>query len=431
MICISIRVSEMRTYVRKTTRGSVSSEKMNEAADEVINHGRPCRQVAKEFDICHVTLMRFVRKLKQSPDSNVAVGYQRHRQIFSNDQEIKLADYLKTASAVYFGLSPSSVRKLAFECAIEFRIPVPETWKSNQMAGADWFGGFMKRNPDLSVRTPESTSIARATSFNRFNVDSFFDKLADVMDRYHLQGSDIWNMDETGVTTVQKPSKVVAPKGVKQVGAITSGERGTLVTVAVAVNGFGNSVPPLFIFPRKTFRDHFIRDGPPGCIGAGNKSGWMTENEFVMFVQHFIQHTRCTKEKPVLLLLDNHGSHLSLEAITLAKSNGVVVLSFPPHCSHRLQPLDRSVYGPFKRFISAAQDSWMRNHPGKPMTIYDIPSLVSEALPKAITPANIMNGFKATGIFPFNRNIFSDADFAPSSTTDRPQQQTTAVESKP
>ena len=42
------------------------------------------------------------------------------------------------------------------------------------MAGADWFGGFMKR------RTAESTSIAKATSFNLHNVEAFFAKLDEV-----------------------------------------------------------------------------------------------------------------------------------------------------------------------------------------------------------------------------------------------------------
>jgi len=122
-----------------------------------------------------------------------------------------------------------------------------------------------------------------------------------------------------------------------------------------------------------------------------------------------------------LLLLDNHGSHLSAEAIKFARDHGVVMSSFPPHCSHRLQPLDRSVYGPFKRFISVAQDSWMRNHPGKYMTIiYDFLSLVSEALRKSVTPTNISSGFRACGIVPFNRDIFTEA-VTPSLPTDRTQ----------
>ena len=53
---------------------------------------------------------------------------------------------------------------------------------------------------------------------------------------------------------MQKPDRVITLKGTRQVGAMTSGERGTLVTVGVAANAIGNSVPPIFIFPRKNFR---------------------------------------------------------------------------------------------------------------------------------------------------------------------------------
>lgn len=46
--------------------------------------------------------------------------------------------------------------------------------------------------------------------------------------------------------------------------------------------------------------------------------------------------------------MDNHESHISLRTIDLAKANYVVLLTLPPHTPHRIQPLDRCVYGPFK-----------------------------------------------------------------------------------
>jgi hypothetical protein len=90
-------------------------------------------------------------------------------------------------------------------------------------------------------------------------------------------------------------------------------------------------------------------DQKVGSAGSANKSGWKTDDDFLLFMEHFIKHTKVTKDRPVLLLLDNHQSHLAVKVLDLAKENGVVVLSFPPHISHKLQPLYRSVYGDFKK----------------------------------------------------------------------------------
>lgn len=51
------------------------------------------------------------------------------------------------------------------------------------------------------------------------------------MVKENLNPGDILNLNESGVTTVQKPKSVVATKGVKQIGCITSAERGKLVTL--------------------------------------------------------------------------------------------------------------------------------------------------------------------------------------------------------
>ena len=212
----------------------------------------------------------------------------------------------------------------------------------------------------------------------------------------------------------------MASKGTKQVGAITSAERGTLVTVAVAVSASGTLVPPMFVFPRAKFRDYFIANGPYGCVGSANPSGWMKANDFLVFMQHIMAVTKCSKEHPVLILLDNHESHLSIALIDYCRDNGIVLLTLPPHCSHKLQPLDRTVFGPFKKYVNTASDDWIKSNPGKTMCIYDIPGIVKKALPLAATPTNVQKGFQVCRICPFDREIFSADDFLAISVTNRP-----------
>ena len=409
-----------RQHVKKTNRAKTPRPVMEEAYKHVVGEKRSIRSVAQKFDIDRTTMRRYILNVKKDGIANTQVGYYGNRRIFNQEQEDSLENYLLSASNIYFGLTPAEVRSLAYECAINSDITIPQSWRDNKSAGVDWFNLFMKRHPNLSVRKPEATSLSRATRYNESNVNGFFSKLNDVMDRYKFEGKDIWNVDKTEVTTVQKPSNIVAAKGVKQVGALTSGERGTLVSVCGAVNAVGNAIPPMLVFPRKNFKSYFIRDGPPGCAGTANTSGWMTAENFLEFLQHFVQHAKPSSERPVLLLLDNYHAHIAVSILNYAKENGIVMLSFPPHCSHKLQPLDRSVFGLLKKYVSGSQDNWMRNHPGIPMTIYDIPSILKEAWLSAVTPKNVTRGFEVSGIYPVNPNVFDELDFAPSYVTDRP-----------
>jgi hypothetical protein len=36
----------------------------------------------------------------------------------------------------------------------------------------------------------------------------------------------------------------------------------------------------------------------------------------------------------------------------VTKENGIVMLTLPPHTLHKLQPLDRTVFGPYKAVVS-------------------------------------------------------------------------------
>ena len=92
--------------------------------------------------------------------------------------------------------------------------------------------------------------------------------------------------------------RIIAEKGLKQIGAITSGERRKLVTVNVAVNASGNMIPPFFVFSRAQFNDCFLAKGPAGAEGSPNHSGVMKSKDFLKFMKPFAAVTKCSKMSP-------------------------------------------------------------------------------------------------------------------------------------
>ena len=74
----------------------------------------------------------------------------------------------------------------------------------------------------MVLRLPEVTSLARSLAFNKINIKIFFNNLQVAFKRHAYQPHNIWNLDETGIITVQKSPKFVAEKGAKQIGEVTS-----------------------------------------------------------------------------------------------------------------------------------------------------------------------------------------------------------------
>lgn len=153
------------------------------------------------------------------------------------------------------------------------------------------------------------------------------------------------------MTTVQNPPKVVTRKCVKPVGNVTSAEHGKLITVSASFNALGNHIPPTMVF-RVNYKKYMLIGAPQRTIGGSNPSGWPNEVLYLKFMEHFIKHTKPSKEERVLLIIDNHDSHLSLETLDLVSNAGLVIVTFPSHTSHKLQPLDLSDYFPFKPYYN-------------------------------------------------------------------------------
>jgi hypothetical protein len=165
-----------------------------------------------------------------------------------------------------------------------------------------------------------------------------------------------------------------------------------------------------------------MNGAPEGSLGLVYESGWMTSGNFVKVLEHVVKFTGSSTENPIILIMDNHESHIALDSIIFAKDHGINIVTLPPHASNKTQPLDLSVFGPHKSCFNSAANAWMLSHPGKTITIYQMAQLMGDAWMKAASPTNITAGFRMYGIWPLDRNVFSSESYLPSSVTDRPLQ---------
>lgn len=187
--------------------------------------------------------------------------------VFSNDQEAELVEYIVKCSKLFYGLTVRKVRRIAFQFAERNNL-LHNFNRIKQLAGKDWYYSFMDRHPSISLRTPEATSLNRINAFNETDVKIFYDNLKAIQDKYHIQPDKIFNVDETGISTVQRNSKILAPKGEKQVGKATSAERGSTTTVVCAFSAAGQYIPPFFIFKRKRMNALLLKGSNPNMVGT-------------------------------------------------------------------------------------------------------------------------------------------------------------------
>ena len=277
----------------------------------------------------------------------------------------------------------------------------------------------MHRHPNLGLRTPEGMSIARAVAFNRASVNSFFEAYTSAMEKYSFTPDRIYNLDETSLSTVMKPVKVVCERGAPVASQI-SRERGATMTFVGIINAAGHYLPPVFIIPRKRWNDAFMRGTLDGSKGILQPSGWMTGECFLETLQHIKENTFCSPTNKLLVIMDNAECHMTIQAIEYANDNGIVILTLPPHTTDKLQPLDVSIYASFKTCMRTLINNYNLMHPHTHITEHRLPELASQAWIKACTPSNVLGGFRATGIWPINTNVFPDEAFLGAEVTERP-----------
>ena len=399
----------------KVKRKQWTPESMEEACKAVRDENMGLREASRKYNVPTETLRRRTADLvsldcRPGPPT-----------VLTSEEEARLAEYCVTMADMGFGLTRECVMAMAF--AIADKTGRSHPFKQGY-AGRGWYEGFMARQATLTLRTPQALSYARAASSSKETIDDFFAKLGAIYGRLNLisKPGQIFNADETGVTIVHKPSKVVAQIGRCNVPSLTSVDKGKTHSILACVSASGQVLSPFMIYPRKRPVPEKLREGAyPNTVFHVSDNGWMTNELFFEWFKLFVMMVPLVR--PVLLVLDGHGSHITIEVIEYARSNEIHLLCLPSHTSHILQPLDVGVFKSFKAFFSKVCRQYMAKNPGRVITEDILATVVAEAFAQSHTPLNILGGFKKSGIYPFNPGEVSDRQVAPSKALVEPSSQ--------
>ena len=268
-----------------------------------------------------------------------------------------------------------------------------ETPFTGGIPGRGWLRWWRRRHPELTLRVAQGLETSRARGLSEENVRSFYENLKHLYDSNAYSPDRVWNCDETRAQAGRNGGALVlARRGVRAVHQVMPDEREWL-SVLVCVNALGVAIPSFYIFRGKRFRRNYIERCESGATMAMQPRAWMTSFLFSKWISHFVKSVEplggVSQDRRHLLIFDGHVSHVSIDTVQEARRQGIDLITLPSHTSHAMQPLDVSLFKPFKVAFKAYRDYWTYRFAGASARKENLAQWVSLALRRALTVENI------------------------------------------
>ncbi|KIO21317.1 hypothetical protein M407DRAFT_63378, partial [Tulasnella calospora MUT 4182] len=280
-----------------------------------------------------------------------------------------------------------------------------------------WWRCFKNQNKSsLKFKKVQALDPSGARNFNRKGVAQHFERWREAYQDYDIPPENMWNMDEKAIQLgggCQGSNwKFFFDAAQGQLYKVKSNDL-KMVTIIECISAAGVAMELTFISPSGDLGDWWEVEGV-GVIGV-SENGW-TDNRHGenWFEKHFVPQATALNKlgKPIILLLDGHQSHVSDEMKNIAFKNNILLICMPPKTTHKLQLLDRLVF-------AAVQAAWAKLCEERAI-IADVITLQTvirdymEAWQEGMKETTIKHSWQVTGHWPFNPNIFTDDDYAPS-----------------
>ncbi|XP_062559413.1 uncharacterized protein LOC134224151 [Armigeres subalbatus] len=278
------------------------------------------------------------------------------------------------------------------------------------MPGRTWVKLYLKRHPKMSLRTPEFVTKASAT-VSLSDIHSWYDKVELFLTKEGFMEilqdpRRIINGDETSFQLNPKNKTVFALRGSRNVYDVERTSSKLNITTMFSFFASGEAIPPTIIYPYKTI-PKAVADSVPSMWGvAKSDTGWMTTPVFRDYIRNVLDPYLVAKKvkKPVMFIIDGHSSHINVETSKLCRQLGIVLIALYPNVTRIMQPADVSVFKPMKNAWPKAVQRFREKNPEGCVNAHNFATVLQDCLRNSVTVKTIKNGFRASGLYPWDRN---------------------------
>ena len=178
------------------------------------------------------------------------------------------------------------------------------------------------------------------------------------------------------------------------------------ISLLACINAAGGALPPALIYKGEALQSTWLEDlNHQLAYFSFSPNGWSSNAIGIHWLKNVFQrHTSHQRRR--LLIVDGHSSHVNMQFIDLCDQLNILLLILPAHSTHRLQPLDVSLFAPLASYYTTAlNDLTCTSLSMVSMTKRSFFSIFWKAWGQAFTSQNIQSGWRKTGIWPFDPNL--------------------------
>lgn len=283
--------------------------------------------------------------------------------------------------------------------------------------GKGWVDRYIERHQvDLVSRWATGIDRERHQADSQSKYSLYFELLRSKLSQYDIEPCNMYNMDEKGcMLGILTRSKRVFSRRLYEEGKIKAhiqdGSR-EWITLLACICADGSALAPALIYQSaaSSIQDTWLQALRPEdrVYISSSPSGWTNNDIGLSWLKQVFD--RSTKEKAGrsyrLLILDGHGSHLTIDFIEYCDRNRILLAVYPPHSTHTLQPLDVVMFKPFSSAYSNQVAAFMERCQGlTSMSKRDFYPMFMAAWEASFKEETILKAFKATGLSPFEPEV--------------------------